>query len=404
MATPTSEYRIPIFISSTDYNLKDLRKELSRYLSELGYQPMLSSEEGFHDSSPDKEPWESCLEVLGTCPIMILIIDNRYGNKFAWKNYSKIITEKISPTHAEYLFAHAQQKRLLVFIREEILQYYQSYRQVKKDVGEDNEEIKKRIVAVLPKNSHIEYEVFPFIEKVKTAMPIPWIREFKDVTDLKREIHKKLLNELAVVFLIKDRQTEVVTAALSKILQESSEQKRREILERMGVTRELMEKYEAERSKVGELSAQMQKLAVEGEDYKTQLIGLQKSAEKDEAKIRDLQTKLKETQTEWRASKEAVDLLNNYSNRVFSSLYDINDKYSFHPPKNDLFNDFSWNLSKTLFADDSTFNLRASSIGTKRPKERDEPVKTKKEENLAAKVETKNENNGKNNMKPGDGT
>ena len=53
----SSGYTFPIFISSTDYNLKDLRAELARFLSELGYKPILSSFEGFPDSSPKLEPW-----------------------------------------------------------------------------------------------------------------------------------------------------------------------------------------------------------------------------------------------------------------------------------------------------------------------------------------------------------
>jgi hypothetical protein len=68
------EYVFPIFISSTDYDLIDLRAELARYLFELGYRPILSSSEGFPDSFPELEPWESCLPVLESCYVVILII------------------------------------------------------------------------------------------------------------------------------------------------------------------------------------------------------------------------------------------------------------------------------------------------------------------------------------------
>src|SRR4051812_25729599 len=78
----SSEYEIPIFISSTDYNLVDLRAELARHLEQLGCKPVLSSMEGFADASPELEPWESCLRVLDTCYIMVLVVDGRYGAKF----------------------------------------------------------------------------------------------------------------------------------------------------------------------------------------------------------------------------------------------------------------------------------------------------------------------------------
>jgi len=67
----TSEYTFPIFISSTEYNLKDLRAELASFLAESGYKPILSSAEGFPDSSPNLEPWESCIPVLESSFVMI---------------------------------------------------------------------------------------------------------------------------------------------------------------------------------------------------------------------------------------------------------------------------------------------------------------------------------------------
>lgn len=91
----SSEYTFPIFISSTDYNLKDLRAELARFLTELGYKPVLSSAEGFPDSSPKLEPWESCLPVLDRCFIIVLIIDGRYGIPLPWLNYKEIFLDRI---------------------------------------------------------------------------------------------------------------------------------------------------------------------------------------------------------------------------------------------------------------------------------------------------------------------
>ena len=128
---PSSEYPFPIFISSTDYNLKDFRAELSRFLKELGYKPILSSADGFPDNSPKLQPWESCIPVLEKCFVMILVIDGRYSVALKWPNLKNIFGDrKVSPTHGEYLFAHKQHKRMLVFIRKEVATFYQSYRKV----------------------------------------------------------------------------------------------------------------------------------------------------------------------------------------------------------------------------------------------------------------------------------
>lgn len=151
MTKTSSEYEFPIFISSTDYNLIDLRAELARYLSDLGYKPVLSSHEGFHDNSPDLEPWESCLQVLQTTYVMVLVIDGKYGKCLEWKNVKSIIGDrKVSPTHAEYICAHKIKMRMLVFIREEVLTFYQSYHQAMKIAEGDKRVAKENLSKTLP--------------------------------------------------------------------------------------------------------------------------------------------------------------------------------------------------------------------------------------------------------------
>lgn len=144
MTITSSEYGFPIFISSTDYNLIDLRAELAKYLSDLGYRPILSSSDRFHDNSPDLEPWESCLQVLQSAYVMVLVIDGKYGEKFEWKKFASIIGErKVSPTHAEYILAHQTKMRMLVFIRKELLTYYQTYRTALKNSNGNKDKAKE---------------------------------------------------------------------------------------------------------------------------------------------------------------------------------------------------------------------------------------------------------------------
>ncbi|WP_100616267.1 DUF4062 domain-containing protein [Confluentibacter citreus] len=243
----SSEYTFPIFISSTDYNLKDLRAELARFLEESGYKPVLSSAEGFPDSSPKFEPWESCLPALEHSFVMSLIIDGRYGEPLDWPNFKEIFeNRKLSPTHAEYIFAHKAKKRMLVFIRKELMAYYQSYRTVlnnekikEKDSAKLRERIKSVLTPTLPKN--IDFEALEFVAEVKTKKPIPWIMEFEDVTDVKTKMQKKMLNELAEVFLIKSMRFETVIDALNKILDGLSEEEQQKALKKINVTKDFPE-------------------------------------------------------------------------------------------------------------------------------------------------------------------
>ncbi|HYG16376.1 MAG TPA: DUF4062 domain-containing protein, partial [Bacteroidia bacterium] len=239
----SSEYTFPIFISSTDYNLKDLRAELARFLSELGYRPILSSADGFPDSSPKLEPWESCLPVLDNCFVMTLIIDGRYGATLNWPNFRESFKERdLSPTHAEYCFAHQIGKRMLVFIRKDLMPLYQTYRTALKKSNNDIDKTKEILSNTLPDN--VSYETLEFIHEVKTTRPIPWIKEFNDITDIKKEIQKKMLNELAELFLIKNKRIEIITDAFNKAMFSLTAEEQKKVLSTIDATKEFIDTFD----------------------------------------------------------------------------------------------------------------------------------------------------------------
>jgi DNA-directed RNA polymerase subunit RPC12/RpoP len=196
-------------------------------LTDIGYRPILSSSEGFHDKSPNLEPWESCIPVLENCFVTILIIDGRYGYALPWPNYPDLPKtnspnrKKVSPTHGEYLHAHTTRQRMLVFVRREVMTHYQSY------------------------TKNIDFKVLDFLNEVKTTKPIPWIKEFDDVTTVKKEVHKKMLNELAEVFMIKNQHFETVVKVFNRAMDELSEDKQKEILQKINATKDITEVRES---------------------------------------------------------------------------------------------------------------------------------------------------------------
>jgi len=285
----SSEYTFPIFISSTDYNLKDLRAELARFLSELGYKPILSSAEGFPDSSPILEPWESCLPVLEKSFVMVLIIDGRYGNPLSWKNYDHIITSrKVSPTHGEYILAHTLKKRMLVFIRRELMPHYQSYRATMKRFKNDKIKSKEILLQTLPEN--IDYDTLEFINEVKTTKPIPWINEFDDITSVKKEIQKKMLNELAELFLIKNKHFETVIDSFNKVMDSMSLEEQKKTLSKINATKEFndaVDQLEKYKNEIATVSKQLEESKTEGEDARSEY---QQKIKVLNKKISDLET------------------------------------------------------------------------------------------------------------------
>jgi hypothetical protein len=294
MTVISSEYGFPIFISSTDYNLIDLRAELARYLAELGYRPILSSSDGFHDNSPDLEPWESCLQVLQTAYVMVLVIDGKYGEPFEWKEFASFIGDRrVSPTHAEYILAHKTKMRMLVFIRKEILTHYQSYRSALKFANGDKKIARENLSKTLPK--HIAFETLEFVEEVKTTRSIPWIKPFENVTDIKQEIQKKMLNELAELFLFKNKHLESVVRAFSSVLDDLPEEKRKETLQKIGATKELVTEVETQTKVIQDLKKEKDGLVT---NLKEKSDELEKARKEKKSETSALKRKIEELSEE----------------------------------------------------------------------------------------------------------
>ncbi|MEO5912339.1 MAG: DUF4062 domain-containing protein [Pelobium sp.] len=73
MATPR------IFVSSTCYDLQEVRFQLRNFINEYGYESVLSE---FDDIfySYDKHVQDSCLEEIPKCQLFILVVGNNYGS------------------------------------------------------------------------------------------------------------------------------------------------------------------------------------------------------------------------------------------------------------------------------------------------------------------------------------
>ncbi len=179
-----NEPQIPVFISSVHYGLEDLRCELAAFLStEFGVTPYVSSETGFpyyHDNWP---PYVGCLKAVEDCLLFIGIIDKRYGTPFdEWGPYPQYVG--LSPTAAEFSHAMSLKKRMIVYVRDDVVATYDVYR----TNGGTLSPLK------LPKS--IDASIFPFFEMVKKSDPAPWIEKFRSVVDIKDSIRKRLMHEI----------------------------------------------------------------------------------------------------------------------------------------------------------------------------------------------------------------
>jgi hypothetical protein len=209
--------------------------------------------------------------VLEKCLVVILIVDGRYGTPLEWNNFKEVFgAEKLSPTHGEYRYARHKKKRLLIFIRESLMNDYGRYREAIKEqkVKEPCENLKKQLF--LP--AHINFDALRFIEEIKTQPQVPWVRIFRDVTEVKREVHRQLLNELARWFVERENKMLELIGQFSRALEVASPEQRQEILKQIGFTKDLIDAVEEKSESIAEA-----KLDLDEKENAIQKLGKEKA-------------------------------------------------------------------------------------------------------------------------------
>src|ERR1043165_785810 len=71
--------KLRVFVSSTYYDLKHIRRNLENFLDDMGYEPVLF-ESGDIPFEHTLEIDDSCYKEIENCHMQILIIGNRYGS------------------------------------------------------------------------------------------------------------------------------------------------------------------------------------------------------------------------------------------------------------------------------------------------------------------------------------
>jgi len=108
-----------IFLSSTFYDLKQVRADLERFIREhLGYEPVLNEEGHIPYGAQDKLE-EYCYKEVGLCDIFVAIVGGRFGSSSQHDPYSV--------TQMEIKTALKQGRQVYVFIEKSVYSEYQTY-------------------------------------------------------------------------------------------------------------------------------------------------------------------------------------------------------------------------------------------------------------------------------------
>jgi hypothetical protein len=152
-------------------------------------QPLLSDEEGFPRRN-GLPPYVSCLAALEECPLVIGIVDREYGTRFKdWGSHKGY--EGLSPTHAELRHALDRKKKVLLYIHQDTLNFYEMWR--------------KGGLNKLPKG--LDEGTLALLKELKLRAPAPWIESFSNGEELIRSLQKNLVNELYSTFREQEKQS-----------------------------------------------------------------------------------------------------------------------------------------------------------------------------------------------------
>jgi hypothetical protein len=109
-----------VFVSSTVFDLIDVRAEVRQFLEELGVIPVLSdyASNGFL-SVPDANSIEACAENVRSCDAVIMIVSQRYGPPL--NKVLSYLSEPLSATHYEYRAAKEANIPVFLYARDKLV-------------------------------------------------------------------------------------------------------------------------------------------------------------------------------------------------------------------------------------------------------------------------------------------
>lgn len=120
-----------VFVSSTCYDLIDVRSEIENVLKENGLTPILSdSSTSDFNINLDINSIECCLVNVKVADVFIIILSQRYGGSLLSSGYGDI-----SATHLEYLTAAQNNLPIYMYVRDRLEAEYSIYKKNKENPG-----------------------------------------------------------------------------------------------------------------------------------------------------------------------------------------------------------------------------------------------------------------------------
>lgn len=170
-----------VFVSSTVYDLVDVRSEIESLLRELKLSPVMSDEKlSEFLISHDANSIQTCLINVASSDEFIIVLDKRYGPRLGKAGFP----EDISATHLEYREAVKNKKPIHFYVRDKLEADFTIYRK--------NPGTEVKLSWVHDKKD--EQGLFSLLEEHRTLANDDrsnWYQTFSSSRDLKDSLRKK---------------------------------------------------------------------------------------------------------------------------------------------------------------------------------------------------------------------
>ncbi|MBR6721755.1 MAG: DUF4062 domain-containing protein, partial [Alistipes sp.] len=154
-----------VFISSTFYDLRQIRVELDKFIESLGYEPV-RNEEGDIPYGKEDALQSYCYKEIENVDILVSIIGSRYGSVATTEK-----SQEYSISQMELKTALAENKQVFVFIDKNVATEYETY-----SLNKGNSDIKYKYVD--------NPNIYKFIEEIKSLPNNNNIKEFDTAEDI----------------------------------------------------------------------------------------------------------------------------------------------------------------------------------------------------------------------------
>ena len=171
MATPK------VFVSSTCFDLKEVRDSISRFIKSFGFEPILS-EHGDVFYHPDLHTHEACIHEVSNCQLFILIIGGRFGGTYD-------IDKQKSITNAEYDAARKLNIPVFTYIKKGVYDNHHTYQ-----VNKNKSFVKEMDFPHIEKQDNA-INIFDFIDRVRKSKTNNAFETFETANEIEMHLRKQ---------------------------------------------------------------------------------------------------------------------------------------------------------------------------------------------------------------------